>query len=136
MEPLIAEGADVRVIRAGEEPLARNDIVTASIGNSRTPILKVIKGLPGDRLALQPADGGSFSIVVNGGTVTNSEGRPYAIGERGRRMLSLYIADYGGVIPPDAYLLLGDTPTGSYDGTRFGLVSRNSILGKVISDEP
>ena len=132
MEPLIAEGSEVSVVRAGAEPFARNDIVTARIGNSQTPILKIIKGIPGDRLALESTGEGSFRIVVNGHTVTNSEGLPYAIGERGRRMLSLYIEDYGGVIPSDAYLLLGDNPSGSYDSSRFGLIHRRQILGKVL----
>ncbi|MEK7212166.1 MAG: S26 family signal peptidase [Patescibacteria group bacterium] len=59
-------------------------------------------------------------------------GKPYLVGDSSYRMLSLYINDYKGQIPVNAYLLLGDNPGGSYDSTAFGLVGRSDILGKVI----
>ena len=49
-------------------------------------------------------------------------------------MISLYIKDYKGIIPPDTYLILGDNPFGTYDSTRFGLIDKSNIVGKVLLD--
>jgi type IV secretory pathway protease TraF len=51
--------------------------------------------------------------------------------ERGYRVLSLYEKDYKGIIPEDAYLILGNLPQGSLDSSHFGLVGKKDILGKV-----
>jgi len=46
-------------------------------------------------------------------------------------MLSLYEKDYHGVIPENTYLLLGEVTSGSLDSTRFGLIDKSSVLGKI-----
>jgi len=46
-------------------------------------------------------------------------------------MLSLYERDYKGVIPENAYLLLGNRASGSVDSTTFGLVDKSGIVAKV-----
>jgi len=47
-------------------------------------------------------------------------------------MLSLYERDYKGVIPKNAYLILGNLVEGSLDSSRFGLVGKSDFLGKVV----
>jgi type IV secretory pathway protease TraF len=61
----------------------------------------------------------------------NSQNQPYILDERGYRVLSLYEKDYKGIIPEDAYLILGNLPQGSLDSSHFGLVGKKDILGKV-----
>jgi len=129
MEPLISEGTEVVIVAAGPG-LPRESVVVARIGGTR--VIKSLKGVPGDRLALERNEDGSFLILVNGVAARNSERRPYTIGAHGSRMLSLYIDGYGGVIPDAAYLLLGDNPAGTRDSTQFGLVDRSDILGTVV----
>jgi hypothetical protein len=51
--------------------------------------------------------------------------------DQGYRLLSLYEKDYKGIIPEDAYLILGNLPQGSLDSSHFGLVGKKDILGKV-----
>ena len=46
-------------------------------------------------------------------------------------MLSLYEENYKGVIPENAYLILGNLSGGSLDITHFGFVNKKDILGKV-----
>ena len=48
-------------------------------------------------------------------------------------MLSLYENDYKGMIPSKAYLILGNLSGGSLDASRFGLIDRSDILGKVLA---
>ena len=72
-----------------------------------------------------------WQILVNGKVLKNSEGKAYLLNEQRKKILSLYEKDYNGVIPENAYLVLGNLPEGSMDSTRFGLIGKSSIIAKV-----
>jgi conjugative transfer signal peptidase TraF len=82
------------------------------------PLIKVLAGLPGDRVELQP-DG----IVINGEMLSGTE-RPET--DRAGRLIpdSLLIA---GTIPPGQALVLSPAHPGSFDGRHFGLVPFDSL---------
>lgn len=46
-------------------------------------------------------------------------------------MLELYARSYP-VIPQDAYMILGNQIEGTLDSSRFGLVAKQDIVGKVL----
>lgn len=133
MEPLIHSGQEVSVLFGyyGCYPFQRGDVVLYNYSGNMNPVIKVVRGVPGDSFSLEPGSGG-FRVVVNGVTVVNSAGREFVVSGRAYELLSLYVRDYKGMIPEDAYLLLGESPSGSVDSTRFGLVDRSDILGKVV----
>jgi len=62
----------------------------------------------------------------------NSNNQDYCLSEQSHKMLALYENDYKGVIPGDSYLILGNLPEGSLDSSRFGLISKLDISGKVV----
>ncbi len=105
------------------------DIVVYNFPGNSLPLIKIVKGVPGDKLALAKS-GGAWNILINGAVLKTSKGEAYAIPSPD--MLNLYIRDYKGVIPADTYLLLGNLAGGSEDSTAFGLVSRSGLLGKVL----
>lgn len=105
---------------------ARGDMVIVR-GVGDTDLVKFVRGLPGDTLAWQPY-GGLSNLVVAGEVVRNSAGTAYAFGAARARVLDLYVQ--AGTIPPEAYLVLGDNPTGSRDATEFGLISRRQLIGR------
>jgi hypothetical protein len=45
-------------------------------------------------------------------------------------MIELYRKGSHGMIPPSAWLVMGDLPEGSQDSTRFGFIMRADILGR------
>ena len=108
----------------------KNDVVICSYSPQRDPAVKIVKGLPGDRLDLRKS-GNAWNIKVNRRRLKNRQGAAYSLDERRIKMLQLYIKDYKGKIPRDAYLILGNRPEGSFDSTRFGLVDRSSLVGRV-----
>jgi signal peptidase I len=108
----------------------RDEIALVHFAGDPNPLVKTIKAVPGDSFSLQQASCG-WNIAVNGKILQNAQASDYCIGYSGYRMLSLYVQSYGGKIPQDAYLVLGNLVQGSTDSTRFGLVSRGSLLGKV-----
>ena len=110
--------------------IMRNDIVAFNFSGNKEPIIKVIKGIPGDKFSLIK-NNQSWNILINNEILKNSEDRSYKLDEHQYKMLSLYEKDYKGTIPINAYLLMGNLEFGSLDSTRFGLVGKSAILGKV-----
>jgi signal peptidase I len=108
----------------------RGDIVVYNYAGDINPIIKVVKAISGDSFQMKKA-GVGWNILINNEIVKNSQNQPYIIDESGYKMLSLYINDYKGVIPENAYLILGNLTGGSLDSTRFGLIDKSDILGKV-----
>jgi signal peptidase I len=130
---LIEPGSIVRIVvdyyRTHEPRIG--DVVAYNYAGNDVPVIKVVKGKPGDSFHLKQ-DGSVWRIYINESVVTTSDGTPYAMDARQHRMLSLYERDYGGVVPPEAYLIMGNLPRGTTDSSRFGLVSRQDFVGKVL----
>lgn len=131
LAPRIAHGAVLRAVPLGcGQPVRRDSVVFVKVAASQTPLAKVVKALPGDTLAIEPAsDGGLFHVRIAGDLVKNSQGKPYALREAAAKVLQLYERDYNGSVPAEALLVLGDHPGGTLDSTRFGLVSLETVVG-------
>jgi len=110
--------------------IKRGNIVLFDYAGNKNFIIKIVKGISGDKFELRETESG-WNIIINNRIVKNSEGKPYLIFGNTYKMLSLYEKDYKGVIPEDAYLLLGNRVSGSVDSTTFGLVDKSGIVAKV-----
>jgi len=110
--------------------IQRGDIVIYNYAGSADPLIKIVKAVEADSIKLKKSENG-WNILINGEIAKNSRGEPYIFNEQGYRMLSLYENDYKGIIPKDAALILGNAASGSLDSTRFGLIHKSDILGKV-----
>ncbi len=111
-------------------PVLLNDIVAYKYGGSKIPLIKIVKALPGDTFHVLLKDN-YYYIEVNKKTVTYSDGAIYKLPQKEYAMLKMYEDSYHSVIPPSAYLILGNR-TGTTDSGRFGLISKNDILGKAL----
>lgn len=111
----------------------RGDIVMFSYGKSQYPVIKVVRGMPGDAFSLSPASNGQY-LLLNNEIAKTSKGEPYVLDKRSADLLSLYIRDYNGVIPKNAFLILGNRPYRNIDSTRIGLISKSAFLGKIIKN--
>lgn len=117
------------------EPAKRGDIVLYRFAGNPVPVIKIVKGVPGDHFALS-TELGLSTLLINDGVAKNAQGASYVIAPSERRMLELYVNDnrkggYFAVIPADTYLLLGNQAAGSIDSRRFGLVARGDLLARV-----
>ena len=132
LEPLIKDGEIIEVLFGyyNCNPIQRNDIVLYFYSGNKNPIIKIIKGIPGDKFSLKKTNKGWY-ILINGEILKNSQNQPYILDKRAYKVLSLYEKDYKGIIPEDTYLILGNLPQGSIDSSYFGLVGKKDILGKV-----
>ncbi len=112
-------------------PVSRNDVVIYNYPGS-DPLIKVVKGISGDKFQLEKAANGCWQILINHEILNNNNNQAYCLNENGYRMLALYEKDYQGAIPENAYLILGNQVGGTLDSSRFGLVGKDDILGKIV----
>lgn len=133
LAPLINPGETIELARGYYDchAVERDDVVAYRYAGNAAPIVKIVKAVPGDRWRLEKTKD-AYLIVVNAKPVLNSQGKAYRIPASGARMLKLYADSYP-VLPENTYLILGNNVTGSLDATRFGLVDKRDILGRVRS---
>jgi len=133
LAPIITDGSTVDIILDYYEhnDIEREDIVLYNFTGTENPIIKIIKGIPGDKFELKES-GSGWNILVNNQVLKNSEALPYTLYGNKYKMLALYEKSYNNKIPEDAYLLLGNIVSGSTDSTRFGLIDKSNIIGKVV----
>lgn len=132
LAPLINPGQTIKLVYGyyNSHPVEREDIVAYNYAGNDVPIIKIVMAVPGDEWRLRK-NNGSYMIVVNGKPLLNSEGKSYQISESKVRMLKLYVKSYP-VLPENTYLILGNRVFGSLDATRFGLIDKGDIVGKVV----
>ena len=133
MEPLVHDGASVTIARGyyACHDVGRGDVVLYQYAGNADPLLKQVRAIPGDHWHLQENGDGSVAIVVNNETLRTAAGGEYRVSGKAAQMLRLYATDYP-IIPAGAYLLLGEVPSGSVDSTRFGLVDKSALIGRLI----
>ncbi len=125
LSPLLPDGSRVMMKPAAcAGKVRRDDLVIFRTGARAQPVIKIAKGLPGDRFAV---DQDGF-IVVNDVALENSAGAVYRLPARGRAILLAYQHKSGGVIPADTYLLLGDNANSVIDSTRLGLIHISDFI--------
>jgi len=112
----------------------RGDIVAFRYSGSDEPVIKVVRGLPGDTFWLVRSRRGrreTWKIVINGRVAHNSRRAPFTLDSRRSRILGLYARASKGVVPRGAYIVLGEMPRGALDSTEFGFLPEGEIIGRV-----
>ena len=133
LSPLINPGQTIKLLYGyyNCHPVERGDIIAYNYAGNDAPIIKIVKAVPGDKWQLKKNNRqNSYQIMVNGGPLKNSDGKSYRIAESNIKMLKLYVQDYP-TIPQNTYLILCNQLSGSLDATRFGLIDKSDILGKL-----
>lgn len=138
MYPLISEG---EVVRAQFNyykcsVIARGDVVLIEYPVLReSHLIKRILAIPGDTIHVRHEgndDALGWQVVVNDSLIQNSENIPYSFSRERIAHIQNDAQGYGGVIPENYYLVLGDNPQGTLDSTISGLFSKETIVAKVL----
>lgn len=131
MFPLVKPGEKLLLLEgyyASRLP-ERYDVVAYRYAGREWPLMKIVYAIAGDRWEVLE-DPGAYRIKVNGRLALDSPGNVLRIPKGEARRLKLYGESYP-VIPEDALLILGHEP-GSIDSSRFGLVDRRDLAGRLV----
>jgi hypothetical protein len=136
MRGIIEEGEKFDVIMNyyACNPFKRGDYILQHLSASMDPVVKILRGLPGDKFELSKDSGGrGWNLVINGDPVMwEAENKPYFFGGKQAPTLALYEKSRKGILGADEIIILGNWPPGNNDSGIFGVFSINDVLGKVI----
>lgn len=127
LEGLVPSGSSIHVLFNYYDchSIQKDDVVAFRYGGSSDPLIKIVKGVPGDSFEFK-----GEQLLINNMPAKNYSGSPYRILLSDQKMLSLYMHDYRNIIPANSYLVLGNQINGTLDSIRLGLVDKSDILGK------
>ena len=113
--------------------IKRNDLVWYRFSNQIPPVVRLVRGLPGDKYSLSPdpEDKERWFISVNGSKI-KSENENFYIKSNTVPPLKTYELSRGGILRDDEYILLSSFPPGLSDSSNLGLISKKALVGKVI----
>lgn len=133
---IVETGDEVKVLSnyCQSNDIKRGDIVLYRTDLKSEPIIKIVKGIPGDKLGLQ-GDEKVWNLLINDEMLTTSRGKVYEISNKDGEALITHLQKSMGIIPPGEYLLMGNTVEESDGGSFFGLVKISDIIGRVIIDK-
>jgi len=115
----------------------RGDIVLYKEDSQSEPIIKIVKGIPGDAFGMQ-GDGISWNILINNEIIATPQGDLHQVDAKDGDDLIVYFqklsADKDAIptIPPKEYLLIENMASGGIENTPFGLANISGIIGKVV----
>lgn len=132
MYPLLKSGDEVHAVFGYYEchSIRRGEVVLLTASGRKNLLIKMVRAIPGDTFSLSSTPQGSEPLV-NGEKLLTVSGASYLFRGEAEKILSLYERDYHGVIPPNAYLVLGEMVNGSFDSSHFGLISKKEIVARV-----
>lgn len=114
----------------------RNEIVMIKSPGRDDPLFKFIKMIPGDKFEVVEKKDKKFQIEVNGDPMENSKEEEYTFSERKTRMIKLYEPNFKDGIKNGVYFVFGDAPAGGFDSTRFGPITSERMVGRVVTAPP
>jgi hypothetical protein len=117
--------------------IKRGDIVLYKEDSQSEPIIKIVKGIPGDAFGMQ-GDGMSWNFVINNEVIATPKGDFYQVNAKDGEALIVYFQklstdkDSIPTIPLKKYLLFENIASGGIENAPFGLANISGIIGKVV----
>ena len=133
MEPIFFPGETIYALIGwyGCHSPKKDEIALVSFAGDNVPIIKGIKGVPGDTFGVSILPNGEGEFLVNGKYVENSRHETYRIPSVRAELWQSYEAQFQGIIPSDKFLVLGEIRSGSTDSSKFGFVEWSDLIGRV-----
>lgn len=117
--------------------IERGDIVLYKENSQSEPIIKMVKGIPGDLFGMQ-GDGIGWNILINNEIIATSQGDLHQVNVKDGDVLIEYFQSLSSdkyaipTIPSKEYLLIENIASGGIENTPFSLANFSSIIGKVV----
>ncbi|OFZ14875.1 MAG: hypothetical protein A2Z20_04615 [Bdellovibrionales bacterium RBG_16_40_8] len=135
MAGIIPKNSVVKIMLGyyGCNNVKRDDLVWYRFSDHINPVVRLVRGLPGDKYSLtpDPSDKERWFININGKPV-KSEKENFYIKSNTVPPLKTYELSRGGVLQTDEFIILSNFPPGISDSSNLGLISKKTLVGKVI----
>ena len=134
LEPRLRKGEFVHVYAGQCDFRVERGSVVMLTGRSPHPQLRVVWALPGDVVTVETR-GKLHVALVNGVELRNSAGRAYRFSALTAEVLREHLSPFGGKLPAEAYLVLGDRPDFTLDAQQLLPARRAEIHGVLVDEQ-
>lgn len=138
LEGIANEGSKMKVLYAYYKcnPISRGDLVYYQFSDAAAPVVRIIRGVPGDSYDLEKIEGSEtdWRVFINNKEVESKNG-PFFVRAKVSPPLKTYSQAKKGILQKNEYILLSFNPPSTSDSSNLGLVKQSEILGKVIYSE-
>lgn len=141
MAGIIEPGAAVTLIRGfyACNPLERGDLVSFRYHQEQPPVIRVVRGIPGDRFeVIKDPKGSGWKIRINNEFIKVGKNEDLVYGSPSFvPPLGLAAKSHSNVIAEGEVILMTNSHSGKFDSTLMGLLSVKDIIGKIsLRQEP
>jgi hypothetical protein len=115
-------------------PVKRNDLVFYQFSTAMDPVVKIARGIPGDKFELKPfKPRHAWSLLINGDEVKSElpNHEVYFFGAASPPTLSLYVKSRNSHLGADEIIGLSSYPPGDSDSGTAGIIKLVDVVGKV-----
>ncbi len=132
MVPTHKEGDEVDVTYGYYpcHPVERDQLVIYKKSQLSDPVMRIVRGVPGDEYKLIKTKENTWQIEING-DLLEVNGEPYHFGSNNPPVLSLSEKATHGVLGPTHVLIFSMVPPGYDDSGVVGVISIVDLIGKV-----
>lgn len=119
-------------------PVKRGDLIYYKISDPIEPVVKVARAIPGDKFEVLAAEDepNTWHIKINGQFVMAGDKKYFFVYEHPEPPLKTYEISRHSIVGPDEYIILSTVPPGMSDSRNFGLVRKDSFVGRVFVENP
>jgi hypothetical protein len=108
------------------------DIVAFTIGDKEAIYVRIVKAVPGDRIAVVEQEG-AWRLLINDVPAENSDGRPFKLNAAARRALSKAERKLQGVVPAGKFIILGNRIDGGFGAKEPAILFKDQIVGQIVA---
>lgn len=114
-------------------PVQRNDLVYYQISTTLEPVVKIVRGIPGDTFkVVKDTKMKAWNLLINDQMMKSFlDGSNYFFGGESKPTLTLYERSHNNKILQNEVLLLSSWPPGDKDSALFGIFNIVDVVGKV-----
>ena len=135
MQESYVEGTEFQVLQNYYKcnPILRNDIVMFRVASDQDSVMRIVRGIPGDRVELsEDKEKKAWNIKINGEYLSFRQGKYFFGSLAAPPPLQLYLNENESVLQPGYYLLFSSVAPGGQDSSAFGVVEKKAIEAKAL----
>lgn len=136
MTGLVDPGIPVTLLKGFYEcnPLSRGDLVAFRYHTEQPPVIRVVRGIPGDRFeVIKDEKQPGWKIRINGEFIKVGRDEDLSYGAPGFiPPLGLSAGIRNNIIGEGEVILMTNSHSGKFDSTLMGILSVKDIVGKII----
>lgn len=113
----------------------RGDLVLVKFGKNLAPVVRILEGVPGDKFTLDLLAGQTkyWTIDIDGQRVMRGSD-PYFIKNNLQPPLKTLVDSGFGTLKKNQFLVLSNIPPGMSDSGNLGIIKRNQLIGRALSE--